>query len=612
METLRRAVRGCRVGCLLSCITLASCGGGGGEESSGNSPPPADQTYLSAPGTSRVWLSANDLTSVRLTPASPLHNGHFMPIGAGTAAPAPFSGTIRVTSTRLETSVSDPGANAVDIVFPNVEMRFISDGNELIPLDRDFLTGTNSSVSRIILGPGTIWTEPGDNGWTRASFPFDMTPIRTNIARNGIATFIYSGSQISAIRLQMTQESAGAAAAMAEANVWGTLTAQLTPQIFANGASVIADYHAEKAGYLPTGSWSDLAAQLKVDPNAIYGKVPSEKISLIGVVKDGVIYRAPCRTRFGDYPYCQQLRAGSFSVAKSMGAAVALLRLAQKYGDGIGDLLIKDYVNVTATHHGWDHVTFLNALNMATGMGTNASTVPVGLGQNTFADENTSFADTVFRATGGAAGILNVAFTEPAYSWGPGVEMRYNSIHTFILSAAMDAFLKQKEGPDAHLWDMVFNEVYKPIGIMHAPMKHTIEPDGSRGIPQMFIGLYPTADDVAKLAQLFHDGGMFNGQQLLSANLTAIAMYRTANQGMRAYAGYDNQYGMSRYLMSFWSLPWSDGKGCNTRVPHMSGLGGNVVALLPNGLTVYRFTHANDYDANPLQEVGAAAGGMCD
>ena len=56
-----------------------------------------------------------------------------------------------------------------------------------------------------------------------------------------------------------------------------------------------------------------------------------------------------------------------FSVTKSLGAAVALLRLAQKYGDEVFDLKIKDYVPVTAGHDGWERVTFGDALNMATG-----------------------------------------------------------------------------------------------------------------------------------------------------------------------------------------------------------------------------------------------------
>ena len=63
------------------------------------------------------------------------------------------------------------------------------------------------------------------------------------------------------------------------------------------------------------------------------------------------------------------MRHGVFSVTKSLGAAVALLRLAQTYGDQVFDLKIKDYVTVTATHDGWERVTFADALNMATGIG---------------------------------------------------------------------------------------------------------------------------------------------------------------------------------------------------------------------------------------------------
>src|SRR5947208_6770616 len=51
----------------------------------------------------------------------------------------------------------------------------------------------------------------------------------------------------------------------------------------------------------------------------------------------------------------------------------------------------------------------------------------------------------------------------------------------------------------AHLWDMVSNEVFQPIGISHAPMQHTLEPNGARGIPLLAFGFFPTIDDVAKL-----------------------------------------------------------------------------------------------------------------
>ena len=83
----------------------------------------------------------------------------------------------------------------------------------------------------------------------------------------------------------------------------------------------------------------------------------------------GVIYLRPCETRYGDFPYCEEMRHDVFSITKSLGALVSMLHLAEKYGDDVFDLKIKKYLPVTADHDGWDDVTFADALNMATGIG---------------------------------------------------------------------------------------------------------------------------------------------------------------------------------------------------------------------------------------------------
>ena len=74
------------------------------------------------------------------------------------------------------------------------------------------------------------------------------------------------------------------------------------------------------------------------------------------------------RTRFGQYAYCEWMRATSYSTAKSAFASVALMRLAQKYGPETCSLLIKDYVTEVAGSPGdWSKVTFDHTLDMATG-----------------------------------------------------------------------------------------------------------------------------------------------------------------------------------------------------------------------------------------------------
>src|SRR6185295_12667437 len=102
----------------------------------------------------------------------------------------------------------------------------------------------------------------------------------------------------------------------------------------------------------PIRTWSELPRSGKATTallDRFDGDALPEDISANGLIVDGVVYLRGCNTRYGPYPYCRDMRHGVFSVTKSLGAAVALLRLAQKYGDEVFDLKIKDYVPVTAS-----------------------------------------------------------------------------------------------------------------------------------------------------------------------------------------------------------------------------------------------------------------------
>ena len=61
----------------------------------------------------------------------------------------------------------------------------------------------------IILSPGKVWSEPGDRGMSRASFPFVLVDQSSNEAHNGLASFLYDDTRVSALRLQVVQETAG-------------------------------------------------------------------------------------------------------------------------------------------------------------------------------------------------------------------------------------------------------------------------------------------------------------------------------------------------------------------------------------------------------------------
>ena len=182
--------------------------------------------------------------------------------------------------------------------------------------------------------------------------------------------------------------------------------------------------------------------------------------------------------------------------------------------------------------------------------------------------------------------------------------LRYNSSQTFVLAAAMDRFLKRQVSPHAHLWEMVVAEVYQPLGIVHLPMRHTQEADGGRGIPHLWHGLYPTIDDVAKLTTLLQQGGQHQGQPLLHAAKLAEALYQTDAKGLPT--GWENRFGEGRYHRSFWSMPYRTATGCIVQIPFMAGVRGNIVVLLPNGITAFRVADGGHSDLDAMVRAGEA------
>ena len=174
----------------------------------------------------------------------------------------------------------------------------------------------------------------------------------------------------------------------------------------------------------------------------------------------------------------------------------------------------------------------------------------------------------------------------------PGSEFAYFSTHSFVLSLAMNNFVRAREGPDANYWDMLREDVLEPIGVPYLPISRTSEADGRPGIPIMGWGAYPDMDAAAKIAQLLQDDGLYQGRQLLSRVKTREAMRRSTA------TAYPTPHPAERYLHSVWTVTTNTGR-CVLDVPLMSGYGGNHVIMLPSGLSVMRFMDAENYEVAP-------------
>ena len=535
----------------------------------------------------REQLTRDQLLSAADSLASPVANHNFMPMG-GAAPHHRFSGAIAIPEHAMRTA---PGAiQPTDIrgkktqLFPGVSLQFVSHGEYLVPVKRDIIAPPGSdSYWHLLAGPGRVWSEQSDKGMSRASFPFFLTNLFENETYNGIATFLYDDESVSQLQYQIVQQ---LSPFLVETKfvAWHQQPITYEPQGIA-AERLLADFDKELADRLVWRDWSTLEDKygaevvsdfdIGIDPGLVVAG---------GLVIDGDVYVHSMDTPYGNYPYPREMRHGVWSVTKTLTGLVTLMRMAEKYGDEILDYKIKDYVRVTADHDGWDKVTLRHAMSMATGIGPGTTS----LNPNVFSDGNydvdlDDYITWMFAPT--VQDKLDLLFKVPNYPWGPGEVARYRDRDIFVAAAALDSLYRNKEGDDADLWQMMLDEVYGPIGVHHLPKSRTWETDRP-GVPLLAWGVYVTIDDVAKIAGLIQNRGMHNGVQLLSKAGLAEALYDTDTRGLPN--GASNPYGINTYHLTVWHENYRTSSGKTWTIPTMSGYGGNVVKIMPNGIIGFR------------------------
>ena len=287
----------------------------------------------------------------------PVSNHYFMPMGDVEPAKHTLSAELVIPETERWSFGK----------FPAVTVEIFTSNGRLIPAAKNILNNSSGpTLLNIIFSPGRVWSEPDDNGFSRASFPFVLSGLSTNKAHNGIASFLYDETTVSSLVFQIVQETAPSR----KFDAWGAIPISLHRREIENRDRIVAEYAHEIEMRLPMRPLSELASDYgKAGQDALDAWPESENESVSGLVLDGVIYVGDCHTRFGPYPYCEEMRHGVQSMSKSLGGLLSMLRLAQKFGDQVFGLKIADYLTVTAEHDGWADVTFADALNMVTGIG---------------------------------------------------------------------------------------------------------------------------------------------------------------------------------------------------------------------------------------------------
>ena len=538
-------------------------------------------------------------------PPAMLPNDHFLPSSEAEAARHAFSGTITLTGAEMQTDPADLDPRRVmgrdTKLFPDVSPGFVAAGRDLIPWNRHLIVaGTrteNGSYWDVLVGPGTVWSEPGEE-WSRAAFPLQLASSVENETYNGVATFAFKDREVSGVRFQTVTQ--GRPYFLVQRRLmWGQLAAEFTPG--PAPPEVIEAFAAEKALRLPRRPISDLRPRVgDAAFDAMHEGMNTENVVTAAFLVHDTLYVADCPTPFGELPFCREQRFGIWSVTKSTGNTVAALRLVQRYGRGVLDERVADHLHVTADHDGWDDVRFRDVLNMATGVGEGSTRVE----PNNTGDGYLIGYDDWYTAISKDERIRQV-FRASNHPWGPGEVVRYRDQDAFLIGAAMDAYLKHRAGEEADVWEMLEDEVYRPIGVAHAPTNRLVEADGSLTLPQMSQGYYPTVDDLAKIARLLQDGGAHEGEQLLHAELTAEVMYRTDVRGITF--GPLVETGQPSYYLATWHQNYLGEGGCSVDLTRMSGWGGHRVVLFPNGIVAIRISKVTGNEGSPVDGMAAVA-----
>jgi CubicO group peptidase (beta-lactamase class C family) len=463
--------------------------------------------------------------------------------------------------------------------LPEFDFEFVQSNGYLIPVQRGLII-TSHPQWNLILEPGRVWQEPGDEGFSRASLPFALTVKGGNATFNGTLTFLFDDQNVSKVWYQVTQETTS----YTRANFWGLLDASYHPGIVADADQIRESFTQELAARFPTKPIEALAQDYPgIDLSAFGSGVTPEHMTWYGVVVNGINYLGGCQTRFGLYPYCESMRATSYSTAKSAFVSVALMRLAQKYGPEVTNLLIKDYVPKYAVSPGdWEIVTFNHALDMSTG-----NYVSSGF----MTDDNSEKMGEFFAAQPYAERI-KAAFAAPHMAE-PGTRWVYRTSDTFILTRSLHNYLQTQEGSDADIFEFVVDEIYRPLGLGPGAFSTMRTADnGWQGQAEGGYGLWWIPDDIAKITILLNnDDGKINGEQILHPGLLAASLQHDPyDRGVKI----DSQ---RMYNNAFWANHYTKASGfdCEFWVPQMLGVSGNVVALFPNGITYYYFSDNQEF-----------------
>ncbi len=513
----------------------------------------------------------------------PVSMGEFS-VSTGSSDPVnEFSGSLRLSASPQTAHIDvirdyfDRMAVSGDSIrqLPEFDFRFVQRGEDLVPLERG-VQRREHPYWEIILQPGKVWNEPGDEAWTRAAIPFALQERNASCTHNGVFTWLFDAAgRVSRVAYQVSSETCP----YFKFNLWGIVPAAFERRdLTAEAEAAIQRLDRHRQSRLPLRPVAQLADDYPgVEPQrfGVDEGVKPEDTTVLGMVVDGVHYRSDCGTRHGPHPYCNSLPLPSYSTAKSIFAGIALMRL-EKLHPGFSMTPISALIDECASRK-WRGVTIADALNMATGLYDSAVFN---------ADEDAS-PQVQFIFSDSHEEKLDFACNHYKRKSKPGRKWVYHTSDTYLVGVAMANAIADDQDSDADLYDILLDPIWRNLDLSPL-LDDTKRTYDDYAQPFTGYGLTFESDDIVRIARwLNEDGGRIDNEVVLDKDMLAAAMQRATN-GRVLEAGSPDL----RYRHGFWAFNASEILGCkkDAWVPFMSGFGGITVAMFPNGIIYYYFS----------------------
>jgi len=154
----------------------------------------------------------------------------------------------------------------------------------------------------------------------------------------------------------------------------------------------------------------------------------------------------------------------------------------------------------------------------------------------------------------------------------------------------MNNFLKEKLGEQADIHRYIYDHFFAQLQL--SPLgRWTQRTYDARKQPFTGYGLIFQTDDILKIAR------SLNSDSSPDFPLAGVDFEAAMLRGPLKRVDFTNQFGDLTYNNGFWGLDIASVINCSveTWVPFMSGYGGIVVAMFPDGSIYYHFSDGGQY-----------------